>query len=99
MKLSFDTRTILKYLSYGSRIRPARDWYYLLLLTILLVVLSVAWNVWLFRSVEEGGPLGEVAAPEAFDAAPIESVRSVFEARASEAARYRDAYRFVDPLR
>lgn len=99
MKLSFNSAHLLKRFSYGDALRPARDWYYLLLLVILLVALSAGWNAWLFRSVMQGDVIGDPQAPAAFDAAPIESVRQVFVERAEERERYRTEYRFVDPSR
>lgn len=90
---------ILKKLSYGPRIRPARDWFVLLSITIVLLIASVLWNLWLLKSVEQGGTIGNEAPPPAFDAAPIESVRTLFESRSAEEARFRQEYRFVDPSR
>jgi hypothetical protein len=64
----------------------------------VLVALSIGWNLWLLRSVEKGGTIGdENATVESFDEAPIESVRAVFEERRAEQLRYRQEYRFVDP--
>ena len=89
----------LKRFSYGQRIRPARDWFALLSVAIVLLIASVLWNLWLLKSVERGGTIGNEAPPPAFDAAPIESVRALFEARSEEERRYRQEYRFVDPSR
>ena len=99
MNSSFDTSSVLKQLSYGDTVRPSRDWFYLLLVASLLILISAGWNAWLFRSVMQGDVIGDAEAPTAFDAAPIESVREVFEARAGERERYGTEYRFVDPSR
>ncbi len=98
MKLSSASlRTALRHLSYGDHIRPARDWFTLLAAAVFLVAVSLVWNLWLLRSVEQGGVIGTEAAPETFDAAPIKSVQGVFEVRKAEELRFKREYRFVDP--
>lgn len=98
MKISLNLTPFLKKFSYGSKVHPARDWFYLLVAMTVLVALSIGWNLWLLRSVEKGGTIGdENATVESFDEAPIESVRAVFEQRRTEQLRYRQEYRFVDP--
>ena len=78
--------------------RPARDWFYMLLIASLLIAASIAWNIWLLRSVEAGGTIGDESVEvESFDESPIESVRALFRAREAEQLRYRQEYRFVDP--
>lgn len=100
MKTSFNLAPLLKKFSYGSRVHPARDWFYLLLAMTLLVAFSIGWNIWLLKSVEKGGTIGdESTTVESFDEAPIESVRAVFEERRTEQLQYRQEYRFVDPSR
>lgn len=91
--------SLLKKFSYGPRVRPARDWFVLLSITIILLIVSVLWNLWLLKSVERGGTIGNEAPPPAFDAAPIEAVRTLFQSRSEEEARFRQEYRFVDPSR
>ncbi len=98
MKTSLNLAPILKKFSYGNHVHPARDWFYLLVGMTVLVALSIGWNLWLLKSVEKGGIIGdESAVVESFDEAPIESVRAVFEERRAEQLRYRQEYRFVDP--
>ncbi|HEY0979297.1 MAG TPA: hypothetical protein VGE23_00420 [Candidatus Paceibacterota bacterium] len=99
MKMHFESKNLLARFSYGTRIHPTRDWFLLLSLATALIVASVAWNLWLLKSVERGGVIGSEQAPATFDAAPIESARAVFEARRGEELRYRQEYRFVDPSR
>lgn len=98
MKLSFDTHAILKRFSYGTRVRPARDWFLVLSAGLVLVVLSVGWNVWLLQSVEQGVVTGDARTQRTgLDERSIEPVRRVFESRELEQGRYREEYRFVDP--
>lgn len=98
MKTSFSLAPLLKRFSYGTRVHPARDWFYVLLVASLLIALSIGWNIWLLRSVEAGGTIGDEAIEiESFDESPIESVRALFKAREQEQLRYRQEYRFVDP--
>ena len=98
MKPSLDLAPLLRRFSYGNHVRPARDWFYMLLAATLLIALSVGWNLWLLRNVEKGGIIGdENIEVDSFDEAPIESVRTVFEEREAEQLRYRQEYRFVDP--
>ncbi|HRH55348.1 MAG TPA: hypothetical protein PK609_00585 [Candidatus Paceibacterota bacterium] len=99
MKTNIEIGPLLKRLSYGDRLHPSRDWFVLLATATVLIALSVAWNFWLLKSVEEGGTIGQEEAPERFDAAPIESIRSIFETRKNEELKYRQEYRFVDPSR
>jgi hypothetical protein len=100
MKMPFvDVSTAIRKASYGERLRPERDWLLLLAGAGLLLVASIVWNLWLFRSVGEGAVIGAGAAPAAFDATPIQSVRAVFDSRAREEARYAGDLHFVDPSR
>ena len=99
MKFKPDISSITKRLGYGDRIRPARDWFLLLSVAFVLAIASIAWNAWLLVKVERGETLDASAAPALFDAAPIESVRALFENRAEEARKFKQEYRFVDPSR
>lgn len=98
MKTSLNLGPLLKKFSYGDQVHPSRDWFRLLMAMTILIAISIGWNVWLLRSVEHGGTIGdETVTIESFDEAPIESVRAVFEERRSEQLQYRQEYRFVDP--
>jgi hypothetical protein len=98
MKTSLDIRALLKRFSYGSRLRPARDWFLVLLCATLLIAVSVGWNLWLLQKVEQGGVIGEVGRQRpGLDERSIEPVRAVFKSREEERRRFRQEYRFVDP--
>ena len=91
--------SLVKHLAYGNRIHPGRDWFTFLAVAVFLVAVSVGWNLWLLHTVREGGVLGPTKAPEAFNAAPLESVDQLFTERKEEELRYKREYRFVDPSR
>ena len=76
---------------------PSRDWLLLLMASVVLVAASVAWNAWLFASVQRGDVIGSAPVIVPFDAGSVESAREVFRARALEEGKYRYEYRFVDP--
>lgn len=97
LKLPPQLTAFISKLSYGNRIRPVRDWFFLIGVGLALIVISVGWNLWLLERVETDGIEGSVVPSAAFDAGSIESVRTLFEARAKEEERYRSTYRFVDP--
>jgi hypothetical protein len=64
------------------------------------LLVSVAWNLWLFNQVQSGAVLGEAPTPTSsvFNQSTLDALSKVFTDRAAEAARYRDGtYRFVDP--
>lgn len=100
MNLSHLMSSLPRAIAYGERIRPARDWFVLLVGASLLVVVSVVWNVFLLIRIERGEAIdGSVPAASAFDSKPIEAVQEVFLKRAEEERRFRQEYRFVDPSR
>ncbi|MBU1292444.1 hypothetical protein KJ819_00045 [Patescibacteria group bacterium] len=99
MKISLNTKALLKHLSYGEHIRPARDWFTLLSVAVFLSACSLAWNLWLLHTVKSGGVIGSETVDATFDTRPIESVQGVFEERRNEELRFTQEYRFVDPSR
>lgn len=97
MKIHFDIKKILQTFGYGERMHPARDWFILLASALMLVIASVAWNIFLLTKVERGEAIGDEMPQTTFEAAPIDKVQEVFESRKEEELRYRQQYRFVDP--
>lgn len=89
-------RSITRALSYGSRLRPTRDWLVLLSLFTLLLIASVGWNLIQFTRVAQGEKIGNV---EATAPAQIQvgTVQDLFKKRAEERVRFQSQYRFVDP--
>ena len=87
----------LKGIRYGDALRPSRDWLMLLTIALLLLVGSIAWNLWTFSEVTKGDPIGNEAPPASTDTGVIDSAARLFEERRAEEARYHSEYRFVDP--
>lgn len=79
---------------------PARDWLVLFTCGLFAFVCIVVWNIYTFGVVAEGGVIGKVATstPVTFDRSSIDKIRTVFEQRAGEEAKYAGGvYRFADP--
>ena len=98
MKLSLNTKS-LKGISYGTTLRPSRDWLVLVSVIFVCLLISVGWNLWTFNKVTQGGSVGTGTAPEQTGAPAFDGVTNLFEQRAAEEGRYRNEYRFVDPSR
>ncbi|MEK9184256.1 MAG: hypothetical protein AAB892_00830 [Patescibacteria group bacterium] len=98
MKLHLPKSLALPHFARSSRRRPIRDWFSLLTIAFVILLASVAWNVWTFTRVTSGQLVGgtpiETQAP---DISALEAVQEIFASRAAEEARYRAEYRFVDP--
>lgn len=88
--------SVTKGLRYGKRLRPARDWLVLLAIFMAALAISVAYNLWLFSQVTRGQKVGD-APVTASTQIPLDQVKGLFDARASERERYASEYRFVDP--
>jgi len=94
------TNSFLKRLRAGARFDPVRDWLVLLTLSTIVLASIVVWNIWAFDTVSRGGVIGAPTtdAPEAFNRASLEEIKSIFASRAVEEARYETGvYRFADP--
>ncbi len=103
MKLSKITSritTYLKFLRYGERIRPVRDWLVVLAVVAVLIISTSIWSYGLFRQTTAAERSQATAAAQAsISRASLETVRNIFEARAAEHERYLSEYHFVDPSR
>lgn len=82
--------------SYGSRIRPQRDWFVLVSVSLALLVASAGWSYWLFHNASVDGT-SEAVPGASINVSAFDTVRTVFEKRAAERAHYLTDYRFVDP--
>ncbi|KND50131.1 MAG: hypothetical protein AB203_04065 [Parcubacteria bacterium C7867-008] len=81
---------------YGDRLNPSRDWFILVTIFVVLLLASLAWNVWLFDRVTKGDAIGNASAPAPLNPASIDSVQALFEARAIKETDYKNTH-FVDP--
>jgi hypothetical protein len=92
--------TFLKRFRYGANIDPVRDWLAMLSLSAVVLVGIIVWNVWAFNTVASGGVIG-AEAPKAlptFNRASLDTIRTIFESRATEEAKYvAGVYRYADP--
>lgn len=79
---------------------PVRDWLVLLSLSAIALVSIIVWNAWAFDTVSGGGAIGSAPtkAPEVFSPASLNTIRTVFENRAAEEAKYESGiHTFTDP--
>jgi hypothetical protein len=79
---------------------PTRDWFTLLVTSLILLASVIVWNVWMFDTVSAGGIIGEAATstPPIFSQASLDAVHAVFADRAAEEAKYaKGIYRYADP--
>ena len=79
---------------------PVRDWLILCVLSAIVFVGMVMWNVWAFDTVSQGGVIGAPVADTSpvFNRSSLDTIHSVFASRAEEEAKYRTGtYRFTDP--
>ncbi len=90
-------RRFSRFLAYGDRINPVRDWFALLTISGILLCISVGWNIWLFSRVTSGETIGTATSTPAETNLKLDSVQALFETRSAERSRYVSTYRFVDP--
>lgn len=79
-------------------IRPNRDWSYIFAVCLVLAVVGVVWNVFIFSRLTRGQSISGNEEASAL-AASIAEIHAAFEKRGEEAKKYREEYQFVDPSR
>jgi len=89
--------SIGKHLSYGTRLKPYRDWFVLLSVFFVCLLCSFAWNLWLFSKVTNGQAIGTATSTPPIKTVNLDSVQTLFDARATERSHYQSQYHFVDP--
>lgn len=90
----------MQRLRYGARLDPVRDWMILLVLSLVMLIGIVAWNIWAFNTVAQGGTIGAPAAgaPMVFSRASLDAINAIFTNRAAEETKYATGvYTFADP--
>ena len=81
-----------------KRLNPSRDWIIILSCALVGMVVIMLWNMWFFFAVlNQEAVLPATTQTKNVDTSSIEKVRTTFEVRALEEARYRSEYRFIDP--
>lgn len=97
----FHTAGLMKRLHARAVEDPARDWLVLIILSTILLAGIIVWNVWAFDTVASGGSIGgdsSAGGSSAYDLSSLDSIRTLFEDRATEAAKYETGvYRYADP--
>ena len=102
MNLSQLTAFIHKYLRvfrYGDRVKPTRDWFIIISLAGVLLLGSAGWSYWLFEQTSNSKDAQLQRPTPSVNTASVETVRTIFDARATERAHYLSDYHFVDPSR
>ncbi len=100
MNILSSSRSLLNRLHKQTQIDPVRDWFVLLTVFVLALASIIVWNVWTFDRVASGGVIGRVELPTSavFNQTSLDTVRTIFENRASEEAKYRTGvYQYTDP--
>lgn len=81
---------------YGDRLQPVRDWFVLVTIGVILLLMSLAWNTWLFSRVTNGEAIGTATSTPALTTTSIDSVTALFQKRADIETQYKNGH-FVDP--
>lgn len=91
--------SLKKMMVYGERIRPVRDWLTLLLAAIVLLVMGIGWNVFLFNEFQNVKSATSSTTPQTLNMVgdSITQIQSIFQQRATEEGNYQKTYHFVDP--
>jgi len=84
---------------YGDRLRPQRDWYLIVVVATVLLIVSAGWSYWVFHETSLAESNAKNSADASINTSVIDTVRTVFDKRAAERAHYQTDYRFVDPSR
>lgn len=94
------TGHFLKRLRSMARIDPSRDWLILLGLSTIILASSIAWNVWTFNTVANGGSIGALAdrTLPVFSRSSLDAIHAIFAQRAAEETKYETGvYQYADP--
>ena len=81
-------------------IDPERDWIITLIISAILLISLVVWNVWAFDTVANGGVIGSPATnvKPVFNQASLDAIHTIFTNRADEEQKYvSGTYSFIDP--
>lgn len=100
MNILHTIAAFFKRFRYGATIDPVRDWLVALMVSGVLLVAIIAWNIWTFNAIAAGGikntPIP--ASPALFNRASLDALGTIFTNRAAEEAKYvAGVYRYADP--
>ncbi len=84
---------------YGEHVRPLRDWFILVSIVGILLLVSGVWSYVVYYQFTNETDIKTMATPLKVNTASLTTVRTVFEKRAVERAHYLSDYHFVDPSR
>lgn len=88
----------LSRFSYGSRIRPVRDWVALIILSLVVLAVFAVLAEWQYLEGAEADALSlPPLPPETVSPDTLAETEAMFDQRAAEALRYQSEYVFVDP--
>lgn len=95
---NFSLKNLFTRKHIETRVHPARDWYLMVTICLVLLVAGVIWNVWVFFQIANGKSLQAITKQTGATALhTVTNVQNVFKSRAAERANYENTYTFVDP--
>lgn len=83
-----------------ARHNPARDWFLMCGVFVVMLIIIISWDVWTFKVVESGeiSPSEVESSTPVLNRAAIDRVTKLFEERAVEEEKYKTgSYHFSDP--
>ena len=91
---------LLAGIRYGNVMHPSRDWLVILCSGLLLLGVSVLFNVWLFNKVVRGELSGTQApAITSHTLEELGKIRTLLEDRQQKVMYYKTGAAFIDPSR
>lgn len=100
MNISNHIKFLSNHLRVTAHLDPIRDWIALLVLSVLAFVGIIAWNIWAFDTVANGGVIGvaSTSTPPVFNRSSLDAIHTIFEKRTVEEEKYvTGVYRYADP--
>ena len=85
--------------SHNAQIHASRDWFILLGIGIVLIILSVLYNLWLIARVTSGQSFGIQQQTSPIPNVSLTAVDALFATRATTMEAYQHTYQAVDPSR
>ncbi len=86
-----------RHSSSGGQIHASRDWFALVIVAIVLITASTAYNLWLITRVTSGQGFGTLKKQAPIPDVSVANVDAAFAARAANQEIYLHSYHAVDP--